>query len=481
VRLALWTALAVALALALPTTASAATTVGSSMPAFGGDTLVCADFEGCTFAPTSIAGKPVVMPFDGVIVGWTAQVPSGHGIIGLRALRPVAGGALASVGAPRLVFPEPHGRVATSARVLVRKGDLIAVDLDDGEEIGVAPHASVDSASHSFFPQLGASETRPPSQTDSDDFEMLFNAIVEPDADRDGYGDETQDDCPQLAETRNRCLGTASLGVSASGQGTQPKTQTAIVLAGERARVTASVGSFANRLPNVVVTFTLEPELRAVAASAPGGCTIAAQRVICTVGQVAARKSGAATIELQALRPGKHRFFPGSPPLTKFDVTATTGLPRDVPARSGHIRVLATGSCANPNEITDFDPESFGGDRLVGGPDIDRVNGLGGGDCIFGKGHDDRLGGGDGDDRLVGGPGDDILRGEGWDDVLIGGPGRDRLEGGADDDRIAAVDRERDLVRCGSGRDRATVDTVDSVSGCERVKRVPQPKQKRRR
>jgi hypothetical protein len=31
----------------------------------------------------------------------------------------------------------------------------------------------------------------------------------------------------------------------------------------------------------------------------------------------------------------------------------------------------------------------------------------------------------------------------------------------------------RDVVRCGSGRDRARVDAGDSVAGCERVTRVP--------
>jgi hypothetical protein len=480
VKLAFRMTFAIALALALPASASAATIVGSSMPAFGGDSLLCDDFEGCTFVPTSIAGKPVVVPFDGVLVGWAAQVPSNGTAIGLRVLRPAAGGALTGVGDPDLGLPNAEGRITARARTSVRKGDLLAVDLRDGQEIGVAPHAMFDSASHSFFPQLGATETRAPDQTDSDDFEMLFNAVVEPDADRDGYGDETQDGCPERATWQRQCFGRASLGLTAFGEGTQPKTGTAIVMAGQRARVTATVSSTLKRLPNVVVTFTLAPELRAVGAAAPKACTITPQRVTCPVGEVAAKKPAGVTIEVEGLRPGAHRFFPGSPPLTKFDVTVTTGLPSDWLARTGHIRVLAPGACANAYPISNLDPASFGGDRLVGGPNIDRVNGLGGADCIVGKEQNDVLAGGDGDDRLDGGPGNDILRGEDWDDVLIGGPGRDRLEGGPDDDRISAVDRERDLVRCGPGRDRARVDKVDSVSGCERVTRV-EPKKKRRR
>ena len=40
------------------------------------------------------------------------------------------------------------------------------------------------------------------------DFEVLINATIEPDADRDGYGDETQDNCTTVAndQTSNPCL-----------------------------------------------------------------------------------------------------------------------------------------------------------------------------------------------------------------------------------------------------------------------------------
>ena len=41
-----------------------------------------------------------------------------------------------------------------------------------------------------------------------DGFEALINADLEPDADRDGYGDETQDNCTTIAndQTTNPCL-----------------------------------------------------------------------------------------------------------------------------------------------------------------------------------------------------------------------------------------------------------------------------------
>jgi hypothetical protein len=45
------------------------------------------------------------------------------------------------------------------------------------------------------------------------------------------------------------------------------------------------------------------------------------------------------------------------------------------------------------------------------------------------------------------------------------------LIGNAGDDIVKALDGRRDVVRCGRGRDRATVDRFDVVRGCELVRR----------
>lgn len=47
-----------------------------------------------------------------------------------------------------------------------------------------------------------------------------------------------------------------------------------------------------------------------------------------------------------------------------------------------------------------------------------------------------------------------------------------KYKGGAGDDAVNARNRKKETIDCGSGRnDRATVDRVDRVRGCERVKR----------
>lgn len=92
-------------------------------------------------------------------------------------------------------------------------------------------------------------------------------------------------------------------------------------------------------------------------------------------------------------------------------------------------------------------------------------------DVLRGTAGGDRLEGRSGDDVLRGLAGDDCIAGQAGHDHLIGGAGADRLLGGQGNDRIDARDGSRDRVICGPGRDRAVVDGLDRVRGCERTLR----------
>ena len=91
----------------------------------------------------------------------------------------------------------------------------------------------------------------------------------------------------------------------------------------------------------------------------------------------------------------------------------------------------------------------------------------------------DRLSGSKADDRILGRGGSDKIRDMGGRNCLLGNRGNDRVRGGPEPDRlvggpgqdmIAARDGVRDLVKCGAGRvDRARVDRIDLVTGCERL------------
>lgn len=116
--------------------------------------------------------------------------------------------------------------------------------------------------------------------------------------------------------------------------------------------------------------------------------------------------------------------------------------------------------------------------RALGGED--RAHGLFGDDCLLGGGRGDRLVGGDGSDELSGGGGGDVLVGGAGADRLTGGAGADLLRddsgantfsGGGGDDRVDSVDRRRDEIRCGAGRDVVRADRSDHVGrDCETVR-----------
>ena len=104
------------------------------------------------------------------------------------------------------------------------------------------------------------------------------------------------------------------------------------------------------------------------------------------------------------------------------------------------------------------------GNDLLGAPDRTRgiLEGGPGNDVIIGS----RYG-----DLLEGGSGNDLVSGFAGADDINGGRGKDRLSGGAGRDIIDARDTERDVVSCGTGRDRANADRRDLLRGCERTAR----------
>ena len=143
------------------------------------------------------------------------------------------------------------------------------------------------------------------------------------------------------------------------------------------------------------------------------------------------------------------------------------------------------------------------GDLIRGTPASERLVVSAAAKHVLGMAGDDRITGGPGRDCLDGGPGRDRISGKAGADVLSGGTGIDQLIGGGGADRITdaptayafgilkagnnriaagpgadvidVANARRDIVHCGSGRDRATVDRMDKLTGCERRKVLSSP------
>jgi Ca2+-binding RTX toxin-like protein len=107
-----------------------------------------------------------------------------------------------------------------------------------------------------------------------------------------------------------------------------------------------------------------------------------------------------------------------------------------------------------------------------------------GASTVYALGGDDRIVGEERKETIDGGTGADYLEGGKGDDVITGGPGQDTILGDESDttcvggiencivygnDVIYARDGEKDSINCGPGNDRAVVDAIDVVAGCEVV------------
>ncbi len=192
------------IALALPGSASAAVTFGSDLedPISGG-TLPSDTFVVRTLDADDRAGGGATAPARGVITQWRAKVlAAAGGSVRLRVLR----GHTSVYRGMAVSFPgvSVERTYSFGERVSVRAGDRIGID--QVSDVGLSNLAAGGSSDAWFDPILGFTETRAPSSRIA--AQLLINADLEPDADRDGYGDQTQDRCPRDASTQRACAST---------------------------------------------------------------------------------------------------------------------------------------------------------------------------------------------------------------------------------------------------------------------------------
>jgi hypothetical protein len=133
-------------------------------------------------------------------------------------------------------------------------------------------------------------------------------------------------------------------------------------------------------------------------------------------------------------------------------------------------RVYVASLSGTVSRLVDSTPTDCGTPPTAGGPCAQVVDGTKGRDTLAGGPGAQRIRGHSGDDHIKGGSGNDCVNGGGGDDHVNGGTGIDRIVGGAGRDSLNSADGERDTVLCGKGEDRARVDRIDTVRGCERTR-----------
>jgi Big-like domain-containing protein len=181
-----------ALVLVPATIADADVTIGSTLQNAPNFTIVCPN-GGCTFAPTAVPGGIVAAPSAGVITRWR-----------------VRNGAIGTLGRLQVIHrdsPTTAVEVAHTAEVSipadVTSTHATRIPIAAGDEIalmcctnGGDMFANGSGTTDTWTTPLSTVPTAP---NFSDPIELLVNADIEPDADTDGFGDETQDNCPGVA------------------------------------------------------------------------------------------------------------------------------------------------------------------------------------------------------------------------------------------------------------------------------------------
>ncbi len=200
-RKALLAACAAGMLAAMAPPALGATTVGQAAPSTAAE-IQCSDLTGVQDA--SGAGAPsYTIPSQGVLTGYTTRGGTIDGGMRLVVFR--------RAGSDFVVVDRSDPGVVPSgalthfpARISVLPGDLLGVQVVTQDTWCVFSGVPGDHHFYDFGLDLQKGATFSTSN-DASGNRWNIEATLEPDADNDGFGDETQDQCSANAATQGSC------------------------------------------------------------------------------------------------------------------------------------------------------------------------------------------------------------------------------------------------------------------------------------
>jgi len=181
-------------ALVLPVSpAGAATQIGQTFT----PTMPGGDF---TFIQSGSLENQYAAPFAGVITSWSFQALASPPQLKLKVARPAGGDSFTIIGESGVQVSTPSALNTFPVRIPAQAGDVIGLYKVTTGDILVGPAAGYTSRNLPGDVPPGTTASAGPGVAQLD-----VSATLEPDADGDGFGDETQDGCPTIASTQGPC------------------------------------------------------------------------------------------------------------------------------------------------------------------------------------------------------------------------------------------------------------------------------------
>jgi hypothetical protein len=191
-------AVGAALALAVPGSAAAAVTLGSTFA----PTEECT--AGATYAQTSSSVNSYVAPTDGVITSWAHRADAAPPELRFRVVRQFGETNYFALVGESASTPQAANELNEfPVRIPVKGGDVIGLFL--GPSTAYHCSSATGKTADVWYYALGSVGTETLFVGPQSTYKFDVSAQLEPDVDGDGFGDETQDLCPSNASTQGPC------------------------------------------------------------------------------------------------------------------------------------------------------------------------------------------------------------------------------------------------------------------------------------
>jgi len=203
--------------LAAPSTSPAAIDFGNNLStASAGASIQCPDtctVFAVTLPPANTAAGGLTSPISGVVVSFTLKkrapgmMEPPWSPIHLRVVHQISGNSWNGFtpSTPDVTPTGVAGEESFPVRLPITAGDYVAIE-SDAAITNIYSLGNLAGAAFRFSsPKLPADNSAGTAGVFPGTFEVLLRARVEADADGDGYGDETQDQCPTSASTQSAC------------------------------------------------------------------------------------------------------------------------------------------------------------------------------------------------------------------------------------------------------------------------------------